>query len=495
MSNSGEYWEERFRQLEAAQHDTSVQKMYEIEQQFRRSQSVLEGQINAWYQRFADNNGISMTEARRLLNGNELEELRWSVQEYIEKGRTLNYTDEWAKALENASARAHINRLEAIKLQTQMEMEKLFGNCSDVIDGHIKDIYVSGYYHTAYEIQKRMGVGWSMSRLNEEKLSAIIHQPWAADGRNFSDRIWTSKTQLINQLHDSLTRMCITGEAPDRAITELAKKMGVSKSQAGNIIMTESAAFSAKAQEKCYADLGIKEFQVVETLDSVTCDICAEMDGQHFPMSDYKIGVTVPPFHPRCRGCTCPYFDDDFTVGERIARGADGKQYEVPENMTYKGWKKAFVDDDKSFVLRGMAANATMDILKMKEDTQVHFVGKINSDYYKCIMDDIVTEDVIITDERIAHIKERHPNDYERYYGYLKEIVAHPQYIVETNKPYTALILKEFAEGDEQFKTVLRLKTSNDNPDFKNSIITFMKINDKEWKRLLKNKRILYKAE
>lgn len=53
----------------------------------------------------------------------------------------------------------------------------------------------------------------------------------------------------------------------------------------------------------------------------------------------------------------------------------------------------------------------------------------------------------------------------------MKEIVEHPQYIVETNKPYTALILKEFSEGEDQFKTVLRLTTSHDNPDFKNSII------------------------
>lgn len=118
----------------------------------------------------------------------------------------------------------------------------------------------------------------------------------------------------------------------------------------------------------------------------------------------------------------------------------------------------------------------------------MHKVGRINRDIYKCITDDIATDEVIITDERIAHIKERHPNDYERYYRYLREIVTHPQYIVETNKPYTALILKEFADEEEQFKTVLRLTTSHDNPEFKNSIITFMKINDKEWRRILKNK-------
>ncbi len=92
------------------------------------------------------------------------------------------------------------------------------------------------------------------------------------------------------------------------------------------------------------------------------------------------------------------------------------------------------------------------------------------------------------------HIKERHPDDYELYYGYLRKVVEEPDYIIESNKPNTALILKEVVESDEKkFKTVLRLKTPKDNAEFKNSIITFMKINQKEWSRLLRNKQILYR--
>ena len=125
----------------------------------------------------------------------------------------------------------------------------------------------------------------------------------------------------------------------------------------------------------------------------------------------------------------------------------------------------------------------------------MHYIGKLNKNIYKCITEDIQTDEVIITDERIQHIKERHPNDYERYYNYMKDIIIHPEYIIEANKPNSALILKSFTEGNENFKTVLRLVTSNDNINFKNSIITFMKIDEKEWKRLIKNKKILYKSE
>jgi hypothetical protein len=128
-------------------------------------------------------------------------------------------------------------------------------------------------------------------------------------------------------------------------------------------------------------------------------------------------------------------------------------------------------------------------------EINVQLVGRINIEIYKCITEDIITDEVIITDERIQHIIDNHPNDYERYFGYMREIVEEPEYIIEANKPNTALILKSFENDSVPFKTVLRIVTSTDNIGFKNSIITFMRINDKEWDRLIRNKKILYKSE
>ena len=48
----------------------------------------------------------------------------------------------------------------------------------------------------------------------------------------------------------------------------------------------------------------------------------------------------------------------------------------------------------------------------------MHIVGKLDKEIYKCITDDIVTEDVIIIDNQIKHIRERHPNDYEKFAEY-----------------------------------------------------------------------------
>lgn len=158
---------------------------------------------------------------------------------------------------------------------------------------------------------------------------------------------------------------------------------------------------------------------------------------------------------------------------------------------------KAFSGGTKSAVktVAKTKEPAIIKAMNTKEVSQVHSIGRINREIYKCVTADIVTDEVIITDKQIQHIKERHPNDYERYYGYFEEIVSSPDYIIQANKPNTALILKEIIEENEVFKTVLRLATSNDNSGYKNSIITFMRIDEKEWNRILRNKRILYKRE
>lgn len=120
-------------------------------------------------------------------------------------------------------------------------------------------------------------------------------------------------------------------------------------------------------------------------------------------------------------------------------------------------------------------------------------VGRIDIEKYRCVAEEIITDEVVITDERIAHIREHHPNDYERFSGYLSLIISEPDYIIEDVRPNTAVVLKEIVENKERFRLVLRLVTPGDHPKYKNSIITFMKIREKEWNRLIRNKTVLYK--
>lgn len=353
MPNSS-YWKERFKQLEAAQNRKGVDTYLEIENQYRQAQKEIEGKINTWYQRFATNNNLSMAEARRMLRDKELAELKWNVKDYIKQGQANAFNGQWIKELENASARFHISRLEALKLQTQQSLELMFGNQLDSIDTAMKRIYLDGYYHTAYELQKGFGIGWDIAGLDQRKIEKVIRKPWAVDSKNFSERIWGNKEKLISEVHREITQDIMLGRDPQKAIDNISKKMNTSKVNAGRLIMTEEAYFSSAAQKDCFHDLGIEQYEIVATLDSHTSDICQNLDGQVFPMKDFEPGVTAPPFHVYCRSTTVPYFEEDFgQVGKRAARGEDGKTYYVSADMTYKEWKKSFVDgEDKDNIIQ-----------------------------------------------------------------------------------------------------------------------------------------------
>lgn len=57
----------------------------------------------------------------------------------------------------------------------------------------------------------------------------------------------------------------------------------------------------------------------------------------------YQVGLTAPPFHPWCRCCTAPYFEDMEGLGERWTRNPDGTTTKVPANTTFAQWRQSFV--------------------------------------------------------------------------------------------------------------------------------------------------------
>ena len=341
------YWQDRFQAVEEMRNKTARQTVQAVTPAFDQAQAQIEKEINAWYARFAKNNEISLAEAKKLLNNKELKEFRWDVQEYIKYGRQNALDQKWMKELENASARFHISRLEALKIRTQNAAERAFGNELDAIDEMAARIYIDDYYHTAYEIQRGLGIGWDVSKIDQTKVDKLVSKPWTTDRMTFSDRIWKAKTQLVDSVHTELTQMCILGKAPDQAINNLAKKMNVSKHQSGRLIMTESTYFGSVAQKHAFEDLDVEKYEIVATLDSHTSEICQQMDGQVFEMKDFQAGVTAPPFHVWCRSCTVPWFEDN-NDGSRAVRGEDGKTYQVPANMKYQDWKEYFVDKTKN---------------------------------------------------------------------------------------------------------------------------------------------------
>lgn len=122
-------------------------------------------------------------------------------------------------------------------------------------------------------------------------------------------------------------------------------------------------------------------------------------------------------------------------------------------------------------------------------------VGRIHTDIYQCITEDIITEEVILTDNQLQHIKERHPSDYEIVLKYCKIALENPDYIIEDRHKNTGLVIKRLDEGKDSIQIVLHICTSQDDVEYKNSIISCWRVSEKRLLNYLRNKKVLYKRE
>ena len=61
-----------------------------------------------------------------------------------------------------------------------------------------------------------------------------------------------------------------------------------------------SAESQILAQRNSIIKNGFNEYEFIA--NSGCCEVCEKLNGQHFPISKFEIGVTAPPMH---EGCSC----------------------------------------------------------------------------------------------------------------------------------------------------------------------------------------------
>lgn len=342
MKRNSKYWQKRFEQLEESRYKINDKVRQEVEREYERAIKRIEKEIRVFYHKFADNNGVTYSRAKKMLNARELKEFKWDVWEYIEKAQENAIEGNWIKELENASIRFRISRLEALELKIRAIVNDMENTVLEKVDNHITNSYQSTYYHTAFEIQKGIGVGWDIAAVVPSHIVMIKSKPWTADGTNFSKRIWGKhRPELIKYLEKELAQALIQGRHPNELVEDMAKRFNVTKKQASNLVMTESAYIASVAQKDCYNELDVEEYEIVATLDTRTSKICQDMDGEVFKISEYEPWVTAPPFHNFCRTVTAPYFED--ATDKRWYRDAEGNTGYVDAKMKYHEWYNKYV--------------------------------------------------------------------------------------------------------------------------------------------------------
>ncbi|WP_164968283.1 minor capsid protein [Clostridium tetani] len=334
------YWERRSEAVASKQFKKTDGYILGLKLEYQEALSSIQKDIEVFYARFSQNNEISLQEARRLLNSNELHEFKMDLKEFTNKAKN-NIDDKWEQELNNVSYKVRISRVQALQTQINNEIQLLYSKQQNDVTSLLNEIYEDTYYKNIFEVHKGLGIGVNFAKLDTSTIDKVIKEPWYGD--NYSNRIWNNKDKLIMELQTNLTQAFIRGDPIDKTSKIIAERMNVAKNRARTLVNTESSYITSKATFDSYNKSGVvKQYEILATLDLRTSRICREMDGKVFKIPEKEIGVNAPPFHPNCRTTIVPYFDDAIDE-ERIARDSEGKTYYVDGDMNYEQWHNKYV--------------------------------------------------------------------------------------------------------------------------------------------------------
>lgn len=368
----------------------------ELAAQYERSAQRLQANIEQLYGKFATDNGLSMTDARKLINGSEFRAWRKDVEEYLD-GYKKTGNPKILLELNTLSMRSRISRLDKLYGDTLMELDKLGQKTAKAITGFLKDAYKDNRLHSAYELAKR-GQGPISVHVDNKQIENVLRTPWS--GKNYSERIWNNSEKLARTIQDTVVNSVHRGVSVNKLAKEVQERMGVSKNDAVRLVRTELNYVYNQSALDSIKDAKMKYYQFMATLDTRTSSICRAHDGKVFRVDEAAVGTNVPPLHPRCRstiaGSLGPIVSSSgsrLVKEEPTHKGERVKYQKVPRNMDYNNWKSVYVDKTKSFSEWKQERQA--DKPKVAKDDKIISTGMIRD---KIIKTDLrnATPDTII---------------------------------------------------------------------------------------------------
>ena len=293
------------------------------------------------YARFANDNGLDMVEAQRLLMGQEYRTWRMDIEDYV-KEIQANGDNELLRELNTLAMRSRITRLDKLYADTLVEIGKLSKDVRAAMDKFLPSAYKDFYYHDLYDIGQKRGLIHPVSRVDAETLENVIRTPWS--GKNYSARIWKNGEKLAETIQRTVTAGMHRGCSADELARYVEQRMNVGYSQAIRLVRTELNYVENRAILDSIKESGMKYYRFVATLDRRTSATCRDHDGHIYPVDDYSPGTNAPPLHPHCRSTIVGSIKGDSKPkGERAARNADGKYIRVPADITYQQWYNKYI--------------------------------------------------------------------------------------------------------------------------------------------------------
>lgn len=314
FASSADYWRKREERNLKSNLKKEAEYDKEIERIYKDMLDATQKEIDAFYGKYADTEGITLAEAKKRVSQLDIEAYERKAKKYVDaasKGKAdVAFSKRANEEMRLYNLTMKVNRLEMLKANIGLELIKghaeLEAFMSEILQGRTQE-----------ELERQAGILGKSIKNNAKLADTIVNASFK--NATFSDRLWMYHDQMKADLSKLLQSGMIQGKNSRQLAKDLrkyyygpeylknGKKGAVYNTE--RLMRTELARVQTEAQRQSFERNGFTEYTFIALADC--CDICAEINGKHFKVKDMMPGENAPPMHPHCRCSTAAYEDSD----------------------------------------------------------------------------------------------------------------------------------------------------------------------------------------
>ncbi|HFI0082540.1 TPA: minor capsid protein [Streptococcus suis] len=320
-----DYWKKRIEAEQLAKMERGATLGDEMDRLYSYHFNELEKEIRAFEQRYADKNGLSLSEVKARVDDFDVKSFEEKAKRYVAE---KNFSARANSELALYNLKMKTNRLALLQYQLDLELVALAED-----ERQLTGRFLNNEFIKAIETQSGL-LGQSVLSASQigTVAQAVINTPFK--DVVWSERIWQRQNALREVVARMTERLLLQGKNPTTMVSQLRKEFDVSASEAKRLAVTEGARVATEAQRQAYIANGYDEYEFIA--EPSACPNCAKLDGKIFKVKDMVPGENAPPMHPWCHCSTGAYVDDK-------AGGSTLDEYELwNSNTLEKDKEKAY---------------------------------------------------------------------------------------------------------------------------------------------------------
>ena len=303
-----------------AKRDLNIEKL--TEQVYQSAMQHIADEVDTFYLRYANRNGVSIKEARKRADTMDVTDY---FQKAYEAVRDKDFSDEAEEWLRVYNLKMSTSRLELEKAKINLELLKMYSEIENITNEQLeqaRQAEIARQTDLIKEYEEQAGILSNSVGNPTDRLKGVVNADFY--GANFSERIWSRNGHYANlrkELFKSLNNLSVDMMGYRRERNRLMKIFNTSKYESMRLIRTEHQRVNMQVQHEMAVANEFTHYTYVA--EASACSICKALAGKTFKIEDYEMGVTAPLMHPACVCSVYHHIEMTYSNGKRTTDDMD----------------------------------------------------------------------------------------------------------------------------------------------------------------------------